>query len=152
MPRLRWPWPTMATCWRAAGSCSTAIARGSRATRIFRSFTWGRRAARGGTIVTSSSIGAAGDGMAELEIDHLTLRFGGLTVLDDVSLAIEKGELLALIGPNGAGKTSVLNCISGLYRGDGAIRFGGEDMVGRAPYEIAQRGIARTFQHGELFP
>jgi branched-chain amino acid transport system ATP-binding protein len=90
--------------------------------------------------------------MAELEIDHLTLRFGGLTVLDDVSLAIEKGELLALIGPNGAGKTSVLNCISGLYRGDGAIRFGGEDMVGRAPYEIAQRGIARTFQHGELFP
>jgi branched-chain amino acid transport system ATP-binding protein len=90
--------------------------------------------------------------MAELEIDHLTLRFGGLTVLDDVSLAVGKGELLALIGPNGAGKTSVLNCISGLYRGDGSIRFAGEDITGRAPHEIAQRGIARTFQHGELFP
>ena len=53
-------------------------------------------------------------------------------VLDGVSLAVEAGELLALIGPNGAGKTSVFNCISGIYRGEGAIRFRGADIGGRA--------------------
>ncbi len=90
--------------------------------------------------------------MAELDVDGLDLRFGGLVVLDQVSLRVEAGELLALIGPNGAGKTSVLNCISGIYRGKGAIRFRGEDISGRAPHEIAQLGLARTFQHGELFP
>jgi branched-chain amino acid transport system ATP-binding protein len=90
--------------------------------------------------------------MAELAIDNLTLRFGGLVVLDGVSFAVEAGELLALIGPNGAGKTSVFNCISGIYHGDGAIRFRGEDIRGKAPHEIARLGVARTFQHGELFP
>ncbi len=89
--------------------------------------------------------------MAELAVDHLSLRFGGLTVLDDISFAVEPGELFALIGPNGAGKTSALNCISGIYRGDGAIRFRGESINGLPPYEIAGRGLARTFQHGELF-
>jgi branched-chain amino acid transport system ATP-binding protein len=90
--------------------------------------------------------------MAELEIESLKLRFGGLVVLDGISLAADAGELLALIGPNGAGKTSVLNCISGIYRGTGAIRFRGENLSGRTPHEIARLGIARTFQHGELFP
>jgi branched-chain amino acid transport system ATP-binding protein len=90
--------------------------------------------------------------MAELEIERLSLRFGGLKVLDDISFAVAPNELFALIGPNGAGKTSVLNCISGIYRGSGAIRFRGEDIVGRPPHEIARRGLARTFQHGELFP
>ena len=61
--------------------------------------------------------------MAELDVAHLSLRFGGLTVLDDVSFSVAAGELFALIGPNGAGKTSALNCISGIYRGSGAIRF-----------------------------
>jgi branched-chain amino acid transport system ATP-binding protein len=89
--------------------------------------------------------------MAELAIERLTLRFGGLKVLDDVSFAVAPGELFALIGPNGAGKTSVLNCINGLYRGHGGIRFRGEDIAGRAPHAIARRGLARTFQHGELF-
>ena len=89
--------------------------------------------------------------MAEIEIASLTLRFGGLVVLDKVSFAVEPGELFALIGPNGAGKTSVFNCISGIYRGDGAIRFRGQDIAGREPHEIARLGIARTFQHGELF-
>jgi branched-chain amino acid transport system ATP-binding protein len=89
--------------------------------------------------------------MAELEIASLRLRFGGLTVLDDVSFTVAAGELFALIGPNGAGKTSVLNCINGLYRGDGSIRFGGTEIAGRAPHEIAKLGLARTFQHGELF-
>jgi branched-chain amino acid transport system ATP-binding protein len=90
--------------------------------------------------------------MAELDVAHLNLRFGGLTVLDDVSFSVAAGELFALIGPNGAGKTSALNCISGIYRGSGAIRFRGENISGRAPHEIARLGLARTFQHGELFP
>ena len=89
--------------------------------------------------------------MAELEIDELRLRFGGLTVLDGVSLAVEPAELLALIGPNGAGKTSVLNCISGIYRGEGCIRFRGRDIAGLSPRAIATAGIARTFQHAEVF-
>jgi branched-chain amino acid transport system ATP-binding protein len=90
--------------------------------------------------------------MAELEIDRLTLRFGGLTVLEGVSLALKARELFTLIGPNGAGKTSVLNCVSGIYRGEGEIRFRGRNIAGREPHEIARLGLARTFQHGELFP
>ena len=91
--------------------------------------------------------------MAELAVENVTLRFGGLVVLDDVSLAIERGELFALIGPNGAGKTSVFNCISGLYRpAAGRIQFQGHDVVGMKPHDIARLGVARTFQHGELFP
>jgi len=90
--------------------------------------------------------------MAELTVEHLHLHFGGLIVLDDVSFAVAPGELFALIGPNGAGKTSVLNCISGIYRGSGAIHFRGDDIAWRAPHEIASLGLARTFQHGELFP
>ena len=89
--------------------------------------------------------------MAELEIEGLTLRFGGLTVLDGVSLAVDAGELFALIGPNGAGKTSVLNCVSGIYRGEGKIDFRGADISGREQHQIARLGLARTFQHGELF-
>jgi len=90
--------------------------------------------------------------MAELAVERLTLRFGGLIVLDDVSFAAAPGELLALIGPNGAGKTSVLNCISGIYRGAGAIRLRDRDIAGLAPHRIARLGLARTFQHAELFP
>ncbi|HVL59646.1 MAG TPA: ATP-binding cassette domain-containing protein, partial [Burkholderiaceae bacterium] len=93
-----------------------------------------------------------GDGV-ELRIERLSLEFGGLKALADVSLHVVRGELLALIGPNGAGKTSVFNCISGLYRpSHGEIRFRGQSLLGERPHRIAQRGIARTFQHGELFP
>jgi branched-chain amino acid transport system ATP-binding protein len=91
--------------------------------------------------------------MAELAVEELRLRFGGLVVLDDVSFYVERGELFALIGPNGAGKTSVFNCISGLYRPQGGrIRFQGRDLVGTRPHGVARLGVARTFQHGELFP
>lgn len=89
--------------------------------------------------------------MAELEVEDLNLRFGGLRVLNGISFAVEAGELFALIGPNGAGKTSVFNCISGLYRGEGRIRFRGQTIGGMSPHEIARLGVARTFQHGELF-
>jgi branched-chain amino acid transport system ATP-binding protein len=90
--------------------------------------------------------------MAELELDGVTLRFGGLTALQSVSLSVQAGELLALIGPNGAGKTSIFNCISGLYRPEGEIRFRGRNICGSKPHHIASLGIARTFQHAELFP
>jgi branched-chain amino acid transport system ATP-binding protein len=90
--------------------------------------------------------------MAEFAIEGLTLRFGGLTVLDNVSFTVAAGELFALIGPNGAGKTSVLNCINGIYRGAGGIRFRDREIGGLKPRDVARLGLARTFQHGELFP
>jgi branched-chain amino acid transport system ATP-binding protein len=90
--------------------------------------------------------------MAELDVESLNLRFGGLTVLDGVSFAVEAGELFALIGPNGAGKTSALNCINRIYKGEGRIRFRGHDISGLSPRAVARLGIARTFQHVELFP
>lgn len=89
--------------------------------------------------------------MAELEVDRVTLRFGGMAVLNAVSLSVRTGELLALIGPNGAGKTSIFNCISGIYKPEGAIRLRGEDICGRSPHRIAACGVGRTFQHAELF-
>jgi branched-chain amino acid transport system ATP-binding protein len=82
----------------------------------------------------------------------LGLRFGGLVVLEAVSFTVESAELFALIGPNGAGKTSVLNCIGGIYRGEGRISFRGHDIAGCTPRAAARLGIARTFQHVELFP
>jgi branched-chain amino acid transport system ATP-binding protein len=90
--------------------------------------------------------------MAELEVESLSLRFGGLTVLEGLSFAVEPAELFALIGPNGAGKTSALNCISRIYRGEGRIRFRGRDIFHLSPRAVARLGLARTFQHIELFP
>lgn len=93
------------------------------------------------------------DATAGLRLDGVSLAFGGLRVLEDVSFEAPAGELLALIGPNGAGKTSVLNCISGLYRPQkGAIALGGRPITTARPERIAALGVARTFQHGELFP
>src|SRR5215467_5892346 len=132
-------------------SCSTATPSGCAGTATSRNSISARGPARARAIATSSNIAEAGGGMAELAVEALTLRFGGLVVLDRVSFAAQKGELFALIGPNGAGKTSVLNCVSGIYRGDGAIRYRGEDVAGRQPHAIARLGLARTFQHGELF-
>jgi branched-chain amino acid transport system ATP-binding protein len=90
--------------------------------------------------------------MAELLVHSISLSFGGLKVLRNVSFRAGQGELLALIGPNGAGKTSVLNCICGLYRPSGGdIKFDGISITREKPHRIARLGIARTFQHGELF-
>lgn len=89
--------------------------------------------------------------MSGLVVESISLSFGGLKVLNDVSLSVEPGELLALIGPNGAGKTTVFNCISGLYRPTGAIHFKDRDIMGMRPHDVAALGIARTFQHGEVF-
>jgi len=87
-----------------------------------------------------------------LQVEHLSMSFGGLQAVDDVSLAIEQGAIHGLIGPNGAGKTTIFNCISGVYKPDhGAIRFAGYDLTQLKPHQVAQCGVARTFQNLELF-
>lgn len=87
-----------------------------------------------------------------LRAEGLTLRFGGNTVLDDITFDVDEGELFAIIGPNGAGKTSTFNCISGVYRPQaGSLHFRDTPLLGRRPDWIASHGIARTFQNIELF-
>jgi branched-chain amino acid transport system ATP-binding protein len=84
---------------------------------------------------------------AQLEVDNLTKRFGGVAALDGVTFSVASGEILGIIGPNGAGKTTLLNCISGVYRLDGGdIRWHGASISGLAPHRVARLGIGRTFQ------
>ena len=88
-----------------------------------------------------------------LEISHLSKSFGGLQVLDNVSFALYKGEILGLIGPNGAGKSTLFNLITGVYPpNEGEIRFRKNSLVGLRPHRICKRGIARTFQLVRIFP
>ena len=90
--------------------------------------------------------------MPQLSIDRVSLRFGGVAALSDVSLDVDAGQLAALIGPNGAGKTSLVNCISGVYRPQqGTIRFDGVDVTAMRPAERTRLGLARTFQNIALF-
>jgi branched-chain amino acid transport system ATP-binding protein len=90
--------------------------------------------------------------MSLLEITGLTRRFGGLTAVDGVDLAVGEGELVSIIGPNGAGKTTLFNLVSGLDTPDGgAVRLAGRPIGGLAPERIAALGLARTFQHGRVF-
>ena len=90
-------------------------------------------------------------------VEHVTLRFGGVTSLSDVSLKLYRGELLSVIGPNGAGKTSLFNCLTGVYRPqEGSILFNSvnghtSSVVGRKPYKVSRLGVARTFQTSRLF-
>ena len=87
-----------------------------------------------------------------LSVSNVTLRFGGVTAIQDVSFDILKGEVRAIIGPNGAGKTSMLNVINGFYHPqEGTIRFRGDTRSRMKPYEAAASGIARTFQNVALF-
>jgi branched-chain amino acid transport system ATP-binding protein len=87
-----------------------------------------------------------------LELRNVTCRFGGIVAVDDVSLDVERGEIVGLIGPNGAGKTTVFNLVTRLYRPDaGDIAFEGESLLETPPYRVVVRGIARTFQNLELF-
>lgn len=87
-----------------------------------------------------------------LEVGGLTRRFGGLTAVDAVDLRVEEGELVSVIGPNGAGKTTLFNLITGLDQPDaGQVLFEGDDITGWPAQKLAQRGLARTFQHGRVF-
>jgi ABC-type branched-subunit amino acid transport system ATPase component len=87
-----------------------------------------------------------------LDLTGITKRFGGLTVMENLDLHVDEGEIVSVIGPNGAGKTTLFNLITGIYRPDaGDIRFEGESLLGLEPHQITSRGIARTFQTLRLF-
>ena len=101
---------------------------------------------------TTSQESGATRGAPLLEVHDVTLRFGGVTALQDVTFDVNRNELFAIIGPNGAGKTSIFNCLNGVYRPqEGTIRFEGAQMVGMRPSATAHIGIARTFQNLGLF-
>ena len=91
------------------------------------------------------------EGESLLVARNLSLRFGGASVLDDVSLTVDGEEIVGVIGPNGAGKTALVNCISGVYKPDsGQVSFAGKLISGTRPERIAKMGVARAFQHPEL--
>ena len=90
--------------------------------------------------------------MSLLEIDSVTLKFGGVTAVNNLSMRVEEGQVFALVGPNGAGKSTVFNLISRFYTPvNGSITFDGKDVLKMAPHEVPNLGIARTFQNIELF-
>jgi len=89
---------------------------------------------------------------ALLEVRNLSIRFGGIAALNDVSFDVAEGHITGLIGPNGAGKTTCFNCITRLYEpSSGGVRFGGDDLLRLAPHDLAGKRIARTFQNVALF-
>ena len=91
--------------------------------------------------------------MAFLKVDNITIRFGGLTAVDGVSLRVDQGEIVSLVGPNGAGKTTVFNMLTGVYRiSEGSMEFMGQSLTDRTPQQIVELGISRTFQNLRLFP
>jgi branched-chain amino acid transport system ATP-binding protein len=91
-------------------------------------------------------------GSVVMEMKNITLRFGGVTAIKDITFDIREGEIRAIIGPNGAGKSSMLNVISGFYvPQEGQVYFKGEKRPPVKPFEVARQGIARTFQNIALF-
>src|SRR4051812_10504145 len=89
---------------------------------------------------------------AVLQLDKVTIRFGGLTAVNAFDFTVGDGELIGLIGPNGAGKTTVFNLITGVYQPtSGSVLFDGKPLAGLRVNEIVERGIARTFQNIRLF-
>lgn len=89
---------------------------------------------------------------SRLEVDKVCVRFGGIAANSDVTLTVQRGEILGLVGPNGAGKTTLVNCLSGFQRPtEGTIRLNGEDCSAWTPQVSRNRGIARTFQGARLF-
>src|SRR2546421_3472955 len=90
--------------------------------------------------------------MPLLELENLSLTFGGLKALCDFNFTLDQGQLVGLIGPNGAGKTTAFNIVTGVYcPTSGQIRFANRDIAGLKPFRISRLGIARTFQNVRLF-
>jgi branched-chain amino acid transport system ATP-binding protein len=90
--------------------------------------------------------------MDHFKVENLSITFGGLKAVKDISFKVEKNTIFSIIGPNGSGKTTIFNLINGVYKPDtGKILLDGENLVGYAPDRIARRGVARTFQNIELF-
>jgi branched-chain amino acid transport system ATP-binding protein len=90
--------------------------------------------------------------MAQLDLKNISVRFGGLLALSDLSFTIGNGRIVGLIGPNGAGKTTVFNVLTGVYQASaGDVVFNGKSILGNRPYTIFEQGIARTFQNIRLF-
>jgi branched-chain amino acid transport system ATP-binding protein len=88
-----------------------------------------------------------------LRTDKATIRFGGLCAVNELNMSVMSGEIYGLIGPNGAGKTTIFNLLTGVYQPtSGEIHFQGKRLDGLRPYEIACRGVSRTFQNIRLFP
>jgi branched-chain amino acid transport system ATP-binding protein len=88
-----------------------------------------------------------------LKTDKATIRFGGLTAVNELDMTVNRGEIFGLIGPNGAGKTTIFNLLTGVYQPtSGSIYFDGQRIDGLRPYQIAGRGVSRTFQNIRLFP
>jgi branched-chain amino acid transport system ATP-binding protein len=87
-----------------------------------------------------------------VEIDHLTVRFGGVVAISDLNLRVNEREIFAIIGPNGAGKTTAFNIITGVYQPtEGDVRVAGASVKHRKPHQITRMGVARTFQNIRLF-
>ncbi len=94
-----------------------------------------------------------GDVAPILSLEALTIRFGGLTALNKVSLSVAAGEIRAIIGPNGAGKSTLFNCVTGVLRPTaGRVLFDGEDITGLPPDRISQKAIARSYQITNILP
>lgn len=90
--------------------------------------------------------------MADFKVENLSISFGGLKAVSDVSFVVPSNAIFSIIGPNGSGKTTIYNMISGIYRPDsGKVMLDGENLVGLSPDKIAKKRIARTFQNIELF-
>ena len=89
--------------------------------------------------------------MSMLDVQNLSIQFGGVKAVNDVSFSIDPGMIYAVIGPNGAGKTTLFNLITGVYKPtSGKIRLNGEEIQGKSPDELARRGVARTFQNLQI--
>src|SRR3990172_6201523 len=135
----------MTTRRSSASSCTRSAAATTRSCRSSRrKRRWCRPRASSPSVTSDSAI---------LRTERLTVRFGGLTALNDVSVAVPRGEIRAIIGPNGAGKSTFFNCVTGVLRPTaGRIVFEGEDIAGLPPHRISRKAIARSYQITNILP
>ena len=109
--------------------------------------------AEGSTAPAADGRGTSADRSAILTTEALTMRFGGLTALNRVSISVPRGEIRAIIGPNGAGKSTLFNCVTGVLAPTGGrILFDGDDITGLPPHRISKKAIARSYQITNILP